>query len=449
MSDFPSASRLFLSTSEGRPTMHLFAAGSNAAGQLGIGSTDDAHQFTRCRFVASDGTSVNLPAEAEIRSLSAGANFTVLLVAGLESEQSELWASGSGSEGQLGPFWTGTTTFRKVDLGLTGTPLANYEPIIVSTSWETTIVVLRLNDEDADDAIISLGSNTHGKLGVGHLPASTSSPLTIPITNTLTANRLPNSLHILELASGLNHILAIVGYQDAQDRHLVRTVIGWGVARHGQLGSTLPDPRSPLPGCQPRPALFISSYDYYNEHQQPVLAALGQRHTVLLLPSGTLSICGSNDRQQLRGADRLTNVKDIGCTWNGTYAVLRSGNRELMCSNGSNDHGQLGRVQNAPAPPADRLPHEVLLPLDRCIFDLACGSEHVVVLCRHETDGAFEVWGWGWNEHGNLGMGHRNDVRIPSIIWPPHNFTPDELAAMQLERVWAGSGTTFILCRDA
>ncbi|KZT54705.1 RCC1/BLIP-II protein [Calocera cornea HHB12733] len=429
--------------------MHLFAAGSNAAGQLGIGSTDDAHQFSRCRFLASDGTSVNLPAEAEIRSVSAGANYTVLLIAGFENDVNELWASGAGNAGQLGPTWSGTASFSKVDLGLTGTLLANYEPIIVGVSWETTIVVLRREDEDADDVVISLGSNTHGKLGVGPTPASTSSPVAVPVANSIGETRLAHSFRVLELACGLSHILAIVGYQDAHDGHLVRTVIGWGVARHGQLGSTLPDPHSPLSGCQPLPALFISSYDYFNEHQQPILAALGQRHTVLLLPSGHLSICGSNDRQQLRHADRLTDVKDIGCTWNGTYAVMTSGERELICSNGSNDHGQLGRIENEPVPRADRLPDEVLLPLDRRIFDLACGSEHVAVLCRHEASGAFEVWGWGWNEHGNLGMGHTSDVRFPSIIWPPHNPTPDELATIQLERVWAGYGTTFVLCRDA
>ncbi|EJU00148.1 RCC1/BLIP-II, partial [Dacryopinax primogenitus] len=429
--------------------MCLFAAGSNAAGQLGIGNTDDAHEFTPCRFLASNGTSINLPAEADVRSMAAGSNFTLLLIAGFESEHAELWASGLDSYGQLGPFWPeDVTVFRKVDLGLTGTPWANHEPIIVGVSWETTIVVLRLDGEDADDVVISLGSNNHGKLGVGTTRDSTSVPLIVPIANSLQGDdRLPNSLRILELGCGLNHILAIVGYQDSQDGRLSRSVVGWGAARHGQLGSTLPDPRSPLRGCQPIPALFISSYDNYNEHQQPILAALGQRHTVLLLPDGTLSICGSNDRGQLRHADRLTNVKDIGCTWNGTYAVLTSGSREAICSNGSNDKGQLGRIENQPIPPLDRVPNEVLIPLDRRVFDLACGSEHVAVLCRHETSGAFEVWGWGWNEHGNLGMGHQHDVRLPSMIWPPRNISYDELNAIELERVWAGTGTTFILCR--
>ena len=53
---------------------------------------------------------------------------------------------------------------------------------------------------------------------------------------------------------------------------------------------------------------------------------------------------------------------------------------------------------------------------------IACGSEHVLALVKSlDQDSATptsQIWGWGWNEHGNLGLGDTEDVKLPVRIWP-------------------------------
>jgi protein ATS1 len=81
----------------------------------------------------------------------------------------------------------------------------------------------------------------------------------------------------------------------------------------------------------------------------------------------------------------------------------------------------------------------VNVPDARRVVDFACGSEHV--LCVLESEGGHaEVWGWGWNEHGNLATGSLDDVKVPVRIWP-------SLPAQAKEKVvgvWAGCGTSWI-----
>ena len=75
---------------------------------------------------------------------------------------------------------------------------------------------------------------------------------------------------------------------------------------------------------------------------------------------------------------------------------------------------------------------------------LVCGSEHVVCLVEREGDvGRREVWGWGWNEHGNLGVGHTEDVDAPVRVWPPAG----ETASAEVVDLWAGCGTSWVLVR--
>ena len=45
------------------------------------------------------------------------------------------------------------------------------------------------------------------------------------------------------------------------------------------------------------------------------------------------------------------------------------------------------------------------------VDDIAVGSEHTLALC---SDG--DVWGWGSNGEGQLGVGHTNTVKEPVLI---------------------------------
>jgi len=81
------------------------------------------------------------------------------------------------------------------------------------------------------------------------------------------------------------------------------------------------------------------------------------------------------------------------------------------------------------------------LALPRSMGTIACGSEHTLVVLT-PVGGRGEVWGWGWNEHGNIGTGDTSNVRTPKRLWPPpagEIFVDDGPVV-----VWAGCGTSWI-----
>jgi hypothetical protein len=62
-------------------------------------------------------------------------------------------------------------------------------------------------------------------------------------------------------------------------------------------------------------------------------------------------------------------------------------------------------------------------------FTMAAGSEHLLIVKANK------VLGVGWNEHGNLGMGHTDNAEQPTQVFAA--------IAGQLE-AWAGCGTSWI-----
>ena len=53
----------------------------------------------------------------------------------------------------------------------------------------------------------------------------------------------------------------------------------------------------------------------------------------------------------------------------------------------------------------------------RSVVDVACGSRHTVV---HAQDGGKdELWGFGWNKYGQLGLGHMLPKDSPARIELP------------------------------
>ncbi|KAG7452063.1 RCC1/BLIP-II [Guyanagaster necrorhizus] len=357
----------------------LVSAGSNAHGQLANGTIDDSHTFAACIFK-------DLPPGCRIIDLCCGANHTLLL---LETGDGihELWGCGDGRAGQLGPDWVEpSTSFRPVMLNCDG-----YAPKLISASWETSYVVLACPGQR--DVLISMGANDFGDLGVG-------------------TSRSAVDFHVVELPCNGETITAL----HAGQHHVVTQVdgaqlVGWGLSRHGQLG----EPKSKV--AIPR----IISVD-----GQIKSFALGAHHTVLLLTSGHVVGLGSNRKEQLHGLETSSDVRLVGCTWNGTYAVLG----DQIHSTGSHSKGQLGRSPTDPY---------VKLPQNHHLKKLACGTEHVLALFD-VVDGDPEVWGWGWNEHGNLGLGTTQDIRHPVKIWP-RDSAPVSGNAVD---IWAGPGTSWI-----
>ncbi|TFK42166.1 regulator of chromosome condensation 1/beta-lactamase-inhibitor protein II [Crucibulum laeve] len=423
--------------------LSLYSSGSNAHGQLANGSLDDSYDFQPCSF--SGCALGSLPANTRnLLNVANGANHSLVLLE-VEPEsglpKSELWGCGDGRAGQLGPAG-GSTVFTKLELPLERTKLQGYSYKLVCASWETTYVVLQR--ENAADVLISMGADDFGDLGIGGRKKGkgkeVDTPFHIVSFEHLTVDGLTiakDSMIIETINSGQHHV--VIRLRAIFDDGSTRTILaGWGTARHGQLGDVIPKEKKAIPFHTRLKLVLVDDPD------DPIIsAALGIQHTVFLHKSGRLAVLGSNRKGQLQGMGSIRGAIKIDCTWNGTYAVQKTetGAVQLLAA-GSNSHRQLG---NGIPPDSEAHTYTItkfpeLLFSNRQLACLACGSEHVLLLLsanQSAGDPRDEVWGWGWNEHGNLGVGDTNDVSTPAKLWTSKAVTG----------IWGGNGTSWICSR--
>ncbi|RKO87386.1 regulator of chromosome condensation 1/beta-lactamase-inhibitor protein II [Blyttiomyces helicus] len=222
---------------------------------------------------------------------------------------------------------------------------------------------------------------------------------------------------VQRIGCGLRHSIAIGD---------VGEVWGWGGNRHGELGAAgvLGEPRRgratravvPTPTVLPLP---------------PTLAvACGQHHTILLTQSGRILAFGRNRFGQL-GTDPSLLPRSsapieirlpphagrpihVFSGWSHAGVICSSGHVFLW---GRNDHGQLGTLQESIAvggrrdSPVAMCYTPVELKSLHGARSIVCGSEHALAV---GADGG--CWAWGWNEHGNCGVGGTEDVLEPRLV---------------------------------
>lgn len=438
---------------------HLFSAGSNARGQLAIGSQEDAHTFTHCIFQSTRGPTAQVP--GKILQITCGSNHTVLLLENSDVKKMEVWGCGDGSKGQLGPDFPfeGSMAFRRLDMrgDLEKEGLEGYEVKMIAVGWETSYITWSCPGKD--DILTSMGANDFGALGVGkgHRKSPAESSLHVVPLQGLGSDQ-PHTLKIESLSAGPHHVVVRVRitFEDGSTKPFIA---GWGTSRHGQLG---PIPQATL---SEKYEPFHSSPHVVSRHAESIVAcALGNQHTVLLDRMGTVVGLGSNRKSQISGIESWKNVSAVGCTWNGTYGVAfspdeRHGEFSVLAT-GSNNKGQLGVPEHLHGPTGIAFTIPFSFGADtRRLMKVVCGSEHMLGLFsvhdndHHAWDGRSvsadiakersEVWAWGWNEHGNLGTGDTNDVRSPRLVWPSSNATEGGLD--NAVDIWAGCGTSWIL----
>ena len=408
----------------------LLAAGSNACGQLGIASLEDAHRFTPCTF--RDSPPGKLPPNTQsILQLASGANHTLILLRRSAPDSSgsyrnELWGVGDGSKGQLGPYWrnrtpSSTTVFQPIDQ----VPGGNCEITNIAAAWETSYFVF--SQDGRDDVLMSMGADDFGDLGVGGTRErgdEKGGSIHVVDLATSIGSVARGTLRISELLAGLHHVVVCVNYSDLSG-HAVQKLIGWGASRQGQLGVTSRAVASPVEIQLPRFRSRVTQ------------VALGNQHTVFRHFDGSVTALGSNRRGQLNGISSLRAVTAVRCTWNGTIAVTSDDCTSLVSSSGINEAGQLGHhSRESGFSPVD-------LQLDGKVVEIvACGSEHTLMILN-SVDGCGEVWGWGWNEHGNLGTGDTTNIRTPTRLWP--SLVGKMVADSDPIVSWAGCGTSWVL----
>ena len=262
------------------------------------------------------------------------------------------------------------------------------------------------------------------------------------------------ALRVESITSGQRHTIVHIQISGSPSSSLL---VGWGTSRHGQLGP--PSPLVPLSSkSNPlKPPPFTSLPQIIElDDDNVVSSALGIHHSLFLYTSGHISALGSNRKGQLQlSSSSSQSVQEIGCTWNGSYAVVKNNEEWRIHSSGSNSHGQLGLKTTTDIDiPGFGIVHfpEVFDCKSTCL-EIACGSEHVLALSRRKTEDDLSVqqtlWGWGWNEHGNLGIGNTQDILVPVKIWS--NSSPVVSGSYfegghEVIGIWAGAGTSWICC---
>jgi protein ATS1 len=405
----------------------LLAAGSNACGQLATGSLDDAHHFAPCVFGDSP-PGVLPPNTQSIVQLVSGSNHSLILLRRTapgepDKPRIELWGAGDGSKGQLGPSWSSKTSsstlvFQPIDQVPDG-----YEIADIAAAWETSYIVF--SRDGGDDVLMSMGADDFGDLGVGGVKKQGNGKERLIHVVDLASSIgsiARGTLKISELVAGPHNVVACLDYVELSG-HVVQKLVGWGASRQGQLGVTSRTVSSPL--------------EIRLDQSRPSVTqiALGNQHAVLRHADGSVTALGSDRKGQFSDISSLQAVTTVQCTWNGTIAITTNDGTPLVLSSGANQAGQLGRLSGKPTfAPVD-------LHLDGKLLErIVCGSEHTLVILN-PVDGRGEVWGWGWNEHGNLGRGDTSNVQIPTRLWPPSAGEVDDDPVA----VWAGCGTSWVL----
>ena len=435
----------------------LLSTGSNAHGQLGNNTLDDSHIFKPCSFTDHPPNSLP-PGTSAVLSVVSGANHTLVLLELLDQlglKKTELWGCGDGRAGQLGKKYreeslagSSTAKFRKIELFLEENGLPGYSYRLISASWETSYAVLSCSGKG--DVVISMGSDEFGDLGIegftktARVVKSGKDFHLVKFDHLSTPSSILNTLRVESITSGQRHTTVHLKLSDSAN--IPPLLVGWGTSRHGQLGQF-------APSSNPKPPPFIS-LPRIIALDDVVSSALGIHHSLFLHASGQISALGSNRKGQLQLLP-LESVRTIGCTWNGSYAVVESDEAWRIHSSGSNSHGQLGLkadLLNADNPKSGIVHFPETFDSKSTSIQIACGSEHILVLSRHNMEDrsvqqVIKLWGWGWNEHGNLGTGNTDDTFLPLKIWSNEpGFNSYFEGVHKLIGIWAGAGTSWICC---
>lgn len=412
----------------------LFSAGSNARGQLAQGTQEDSHCFRRCVFFENQDNQLLYP--GKVLSVAAGANHTVVL-SQPSAGSTQLWGCGDGRRGQLGHRYqveVGTSSvLRRIDFP----EFTEYKITSIAASWEASFVAL--SHPDHGDVLLSTGNDDFGVLGIGSSPKRTESGFNqVAFENSLSLE-YQGLIRILELRTGPHNAICILSCEEIPGGPTKVLTVGWGASRHGQLGisrrpSQIHQAHISIPTIVPI--------------QGTRACAVGSQHIVFMSSSCSVMGLGSNRKDQISNLEKASDVLAVGATWNGSYIVRQdphSSRKWTVLATGSNSHGQLASSPDVQTSASGL--RTIVFPEDafRSEFhSLACGSEHVL-FCTRKTNkpglhvGA-EVWGWGWNEHGNLGLGHTDDVLAPALIWPQNLSVENS----RVSSIWAGCGTSWI-----
>jgi alpha-tubulin suppressor-like RCC1 family protein len=334
------------------------------------------------------------------------------------SEQTRLYGWGDNDAGQLHeqldalrlttprelPGWPGLAVWR------------------IACGWSHSALITR----DARQ-LYTWGSNRHGQLGRATVSAmATADDGAGDDQKAAAGPRLVDALaHVAvrDVACGWRHTICAVAHDTtAKTKTTTTAVYAWGANRHGQLGTgDVKASHVPRKSVMPAAAAVAA-------------VCCGQKFSCVLTSTGDVLTCGSNAHGQLGTTTTTTtatanenknkkdmkaknvhcsklvcvngvaDIVDLACGWSHVLACTASG---TVFSWGRGDMGQLGDATRAKKWRA--VPHLVALrAAARRVF---CGAESSFVVSK-----SAQLFAFGWNEHGNLGLGHTRNVLVPTPV---------------------------------
>jgi len=240
---------------------------------------------------------------------------------------------------------------------------------LVSCGWSHTVVVT------TDNQILTWGQGKHFQLGHGdNVNLSTPKPLSLPKNDCIS-----------EIACGWKHTMVLTDSG---------TVFGWGTNKHGQLLAN---------GDKQYPSPVELSGALFDDDEIGLQIRAGWRHSFILMSSGRVLSQGCNHFGQ-RGVSKgspckyvqnqdgtdLRGVSLIDSGWFHGVAVCSEG---IVKSWGKGALGELGTGETC------NVFYAQIVEFNVSIEEVVCGSAHTFARTRDN-----EIFGWGWNEHGNIGL---------------------------------------------
>lgn len=342
-----------------KTTGTIWACGNNWYGQLGIGNTTDQNEMTQ---VGTD------------------ANWNLVLTGGFWNtgaikSNGDLWVWGSNSYGQLGMGTAG----QKSSPSQIGTD-SNWA--FISAGNEHTLAI------KTNYQLWACGNNSFGQVGNS----------TTDRANILT--QIGTQTNWTVASAGGDHSLAIKTNEE---------LWAWGANLSGQLGL----------GDSGNHYAFPKRSNSYSDWES---VSAGANHSMGVTSSGKLWAWGSNVSGQLGlnvdieeqtvptqvGSD--THWSCVSASDNFTMAVKTNG---TLWAWGRNQYGQLGLGEaNTRYSPAQVGP-------DMDWAFVSTGRYHTVAI---KTNGT--IWGWGLNNYGQLGLGpDSGDRSTPTRIYNNNDWT--------------------------
>ena len=241
-----------------------------------------------------------------------------------------------------------------------------YNPTLLELSFDSNIAQIKSGDDftlflTEKGNLYSMGFGDEGQLGIPNL------------TNEFQQKKFchkPTKIlnSIKEISCGAKYCFAISFNND---------VYCWGENKNGQLGI---------------------NYNYnYNEIDLINSNNMNNKKNNILIP------------QKMENMDEIE-IKNINCGKNFTF--FQKKNNELFGC-GDNTKEQLGISNNL------NTKNEVFIPIEIEQFSflvvnkISCGEKHSIAIVKDNTSDLINIWGWGSNEFGQLGLGCQVSLSKP------------------------------------